>query len=136
MSKKFDLLANKFRSTCTKYKLNSIDDNECGNQLKNILTDLNESINNEINTFSGNNYELGYKRIGNKNLFFPDDIKNLKDGKLKNMITILYVFLDKKNNDGRINFILLNHIGKTTLSNQNKISLKHLRGVTQAIAQY
>mgnify|MGYP003337488087 CR=1 FL=1 len=99
MSKKFDLLANKFRSTCTKYKLNSIDDNECGNQLKNILTDLNESINNEINTFSGNNYELGYKRIGNKNLFFPDDIKNLKDGKLKNMITILYVFLDKKNND-------------------------------------
>ena len=99
MSKKFDLLANKFRSTCTKYKLNSIDDNECGNQLKNILTDLNESINNEINTFSGNDYELGYKRIGNKNLFFPDDIKNLKDGKLKNMITILYVFLDKKNND-------------------------------------
>ena len=31
-----------------------------------------------------------------------------------------------------INFILLNHIGKTTLSNQNKISLKHfLRAVSQ-----
>ena len=99
MAKKFDLLANKFRSTCTKYKLNSINENECGNQLKEILTDLNDSVNNEINTFSGNKYELGYKRMGNNNLFFPDDIKNLKGGKLKNMITILYVFLGKKNDD-------------------------------------
>lgn len=99
MAKKFDLLANKFRSTCTKYKLNSINENECGNQLKEILTDLSDSVNNEINTFSGNKYELGYKRMGNNNLFFPDDIKNLKGGKLKNMITILYVFLGKKNDD-------------------------------------
>lgn len=99
MAKKFDLLANKFRSTCTKYKLNSINENECGNQLKKILTDLSDSVNNEINTFSGNKYELGYKRMGNNNLFFPDDIKNLKGGKLKNMITILYVFLGKKNDD-------------------------------------
>ena len=43
---------------------------------------------------------------------------------------------DKKNNDGRINFILLKRIGKTTLSNQNKISLKHLKSITKTIAQY
>ena len=99
MAKKFDLLANKFRSTCTKYKLNSINENECGDKLKKILNDLNNSVNDEINTFSGNNYELGYKRIGNKNLFFPNDIKNLKDNKLKNMITILYVILGKKDDN-------------------------------------
>ena len=99
MAKKFDLLANKFRSTCTKYKLNSINENECGDKLKEILSDLNNSVSDEINTFSGNSYELGYKRLGNNNLFFPDDIKNLKGNKLKNMITILYVILGKKSDD-------------------------------------
>tara|TARA_Y100001970_G_scaffold109993_1_gene137357 strand:- start:433 stop:1545 length:1113 start_codon:yes stop_codon:yes gene_type:complete len=34
---------------------------------------------------------------------------------------------DKKNNDEKINFILLNKIGKTTLPNKNKISLNELR---------
>ena len=43
---------------------------------------------------------------------------------------------DKKNNDDKINFILLKHIGKTTLTNQNKISLKNLKKITQTIARY
>ena len=73
------------------------------------------------NIYIQNNLDYTYKKYSNKK-----EIDKLLPF-LKN---------DKKNNDGRINFILLNHIGKTTLSNQNKISLKHLRGITQAIAQY
>ena len=68
-----------------------------------------------------NNLDYTYKKYSNKK-----EIDKL----------LPFLENDKKNNDGRINFILLNHIGKTTLSNQNKISLKHLRGITQAIAQY
>ena len=41
MAKNFDILINRFRTVCTKYKLNSIDENECGNKLQTVLTDLN-----------------------------------------------------------------------------------------------
>ena len=56
----------------------------------------------------------------------------------KEEINKLLPFLknDKKNNDSKINFILLKHIGKTTLTNQNKISLKNLKNITRTIAQY
>ena len=47
-----------------------------------------------------------------------------------------YLKNDKKNNDGNINFILLKNIGKTTLPNENKMSLKKLKNISQAIAQY
>ena len=40
---------------------------------------------------------------------------------------IPYLKNDKKNNDEKINFILLNRIGKTTLPNKYKISIKELR---------
>ncbi len=43
---------------------------------------------------------------------------------------------DKKNNDDKINFILLKYVGKTTLTNQNKISLRNLKRITQIIARY
>ena len=43
---------------------------------------------------------------------------------------------DKKNNDDKINFILLKKIGKTTLPNKYKISLNNLKKISRSIAQY
>ena len=43
---------------------------------------------------------------------------------------------DKKNNDEKINFILLKKIGKTTAPNKFKISLKHIKNYSKIIAQY
>ena len=40
---------------------------------------------------------------------------------------IRYLANDKKNNDEKINFILLNKIGKTTLPNKSKISTNELK---------
>ena len=49
---------------------------------------------------------------------------------------IPYLKNDKKNNDNKINFILLKKIGKTTLPNKNKISMKNLKKLSRTIAQY
>ena len=77
---------------------------------------------NEIkNIYIKNNLDYTYKKYSNKK-----EINKLLPF-LKN---------DKKNNDDKINFILLKNVGKTTLTNQNKISLKNLKGLTQTIAQY
>ena len=43
---------------------------------------------------------------------------------------------DKKNDDDKINFILLKKIGKTTLPNKFKISLKKLKKNIKLMAQY
>ena len=47
-----------------------------------------------------------------------------------------YLKNDKKNNDDRINFILLKNIGRTALPNQNKISIKRLKKLSKTISQY
>ena len=47
-----------------------------------------------------------------------------------------YLKNDKKNDDKKINFILLKKIGKTTLPNMNKISTSELQKVSKTIAQY
>ena len=49
---------------------------------------------------------------------------------------IPYLKNDKKNNDNKINFILLKKIGKTTLPNKYKISLKNLKKLSKPISQY
>tara|TARA_A100001011_G_scaffold392728_1_gene480935 strand:+ start:1177 stop:2289 length:1113 start_codon:yes stop_codon:yes gene_type:complete len=49
---------------------------------------------------------------------------------------IPYLKNDKKNNDEKINFILLKNIGKTALPNKNKISLNKLKKFCEAISQY
>ena len=56
----------------------------------------------------------------------------------KKSIDSLSPFLqnDKKNNDDKVNFILLKNIGKTELPNKNKISLKNLKKMSKAISQY
>jgi len=43
---------------------------------------------------------------------------------------------DKKNNDDKINFILLNRIGKTALPNKSKISISNLKKMIKFISQY
>ena len=43
---------------------------------------------------------------------------------------------DKKNDDEKINFILLKNIGKTALPNKNKISIKNLKKISKLITQY
>ena len=43
---------------------------------------------------------------------------------------------DKKNDDSKINFILLKNIGKTALPNKSKISLKNLKKTIKIISQY
>lgn len=47
-----------------------------------------------------------------------------------------YLKNDKKNNDDKINFILLKNIGKTALPNKNKISIKNLKKLSKTISQY
>ena len=42
----------------------------------------------------------------------------------------------KKNNDAKINFILLKNIGKTALPNKNKLSLNYLKKISKPISQY
>ena len=49
---------------------------------------------------------------------------------------IPYLKNDKKNNDNKINFILLKKIGSTTLPNKNKISIEKLKKLSKAISQY
>ena len=56
----------------------------------------------------------------------------------KNIINKITPFLknDKKNDDERINFILLKGIGKTTEPNKNKVSLNELKKFNKNITQY
>ena len=49
---------------------------------------------------------------------------------------IPYLKNDKKNNDNKINFILLKNIGKTDLPNKNKIPVENLKKLTKVISQY
>ena len=49
---------------------------------------------------------------------------------------IPYLKNDKKNNDDKINFILLKNIGKTILPNKSKIAVKNLKKISKTISQY
>jgi len=49
---------------------------------------------------------------------------------------IPYLKNDKKNNDDKINFILLKNIGKTALPNKTKISINGLKKISKTISQY
>ena len=49
---------------------------------------------------------------------------------------IPYLKNDKKNNDDKINFILLKNIGKTALPNKSKIAIDNLKKISRTISQY
>ena len=70
--------------------------------------------------YKDNNLNYTYKKYSKLN-----SIKNL----------IPFLKNDKKNNDDKINFILLKKIGKTTLPNKYKISLNYLKKNIHSIAQ-
>ncbi len=56
---------------------------------------------------------------------------------IKNIYSLIpYLKNDKKNNDEKINFILLNKIGKTTLPNKYKISINELKKNIKIFTQY
>ena len=71
--------------------------------------------------YKENNLDYTFKKYSNKN-----EINKL----------LPYLKSDKKNNDENINFILLKNIGKTSLPDKNKLSLKSLKNISQIIAQY
>ncbi len=73
------------------------------------------------NIYSNNNLDFAYRKYSNQ--------------KTINKL-IPYLKKDKKNNDDKINFILLKNIGKTVLPNKSKISVKNLKNVSKAISQY
>tara|TARA_B100001093_G_scaffold461675_1_gene476319 strand:- start:303 stop:1415 length:1113 start_codon:yes stop_codon:yes gene_type:complete len=56
----------------------------------------------------------------------------------QNSINSLIPFLknDKKNNDDKVNFILLKKIGKTTLPNKYKITINNIKKLSKSIIQY
>ena len=61
-----------------------------------------------------------------------------KDYSSRSKINSLIPFLknDKKNNDDKINFILIKKIGKIDTPNKHKISIKSLKNISKVIAQY
>ena len=68
-----------------------------------------------------NNLSYTYKKYSNKK-------------KILNLIPFL--INDKKNNDNKINFILVKNIGQTTLPNKYKISVDTLRKISKVMVQY
>ena len=68
-----------------------------------------------------NELDFTYRKYSNQN-----SIRNL----------IPFLKNDKKNNDSKINFILLKSIGKTALPNKSKISIKNLEYTSKTISQY
>ncbi len=71
--------------------------------------------------YSNNNLDFTFKKFDNR----------------KKIDALLpYLQNDKKNEDQKINFILLSKISKTTLPNSNKISLKKLKSYSKFIVQY
>ena len=62
-------------------------------------------------------------------------LKKYKSSKAINSL-IPYLKNDKKNNDEKINFILLNRIGKTTMPNKYKISINELKKNIKHFTQY
>ena len=73
------------------------------------------------------------KQIYKKNNLNYTYIKYLKYSEIKELIP--YLKNDKKNNDDKVNFILLKKIGKTTLPNKHKISIDSLKKLSKSIAQ-
>ena len=60
-----------------------------------------------------------------------------KYSKANNIIGLIpYIKNDKKNDDDKINFILLKDIGKTMKPNSQKISISYLKKYSKIIAQY
>ena len=74
---------------------------------------------------------LDIYKVNNLNYVF----RKYKNPKEINSL-IPYLKNDKKNNDEKINFILINRIGKTSLPNKHKISIKELKRNIKHLTRY
>ena len=72
------------------------------------------------NIYIENKLDFTFKKYSNQNSIYK---------------LVPYLKNDKKNNDDKINFILLKNIGKTSLPNKSKISVKNLKKIIKAISQ-
>ena len=90
-----------------------------------IIYNLFQNLNNNGNIIS--------KKIYEKNNLAYTYNKFSKRKSIESLIP--YLKHDKKNNDSKINFILLKNIGKTTEPNKNKISTIKLKKLTDKIIQ-
>ena len=81
----------------------------------------NKILNRIKNIYDQNNLNYTYRKYLRKNSI---------------MKLIPYIKNDKKNNDEKINFILLKDIGKTSLPNKSKISVDSLKRISKTISQY
>jgi len=80
-----------------------------------------KTLNDLIEIYKNNNLTYLFKKYNN-----VKEIEKL----------VPYLKNDKKNNDEKINFILLYRIGKTTQPNKNKISIKELKRKLKFFNQY
>ena len=78
-------------------------------------------LNRILNIYSKNNLEYTFKKYKHQSSIYQ---------------LIPFLKNDKKNNDDKVNFILLKNIGKTALPNQSKISISNLKKLCKAISQY
>ena len=74
-----------------------------------------------------------------KNIYIKNNLtfaykKYSKQSSINKLIP--YLKNDKKNDDSKINFILLKTIGKTAMPNKSKIPIYSLRKLSKAISQY
>jgi 3-dehydroquinate synthetase len=74
-----------------------------------------------------------------KNIYLKNNLtytyKNYsKKGSISKLIP--YLKNDKKNNDEKVNFILINRIGKTTMPNKHKVSIIELKKYIKYLTQY
>lgn len=95
---------------------------------KKILIDLKKLLkeNNVIIKSLGSKYKNNYNNKIIKKYQKFKDINSL----------IPFLSNDKKNEDKKINFILLKNIGKTTQPGRYKISVKELKNIIKKIIQY
>ena len=93
---------------------------------------------NETEIYSENNCSAGNSstiRILNQedSFIYDENTLNYSLADLRNKTKftqlIKFMFNDKKNNDKKINFILLKHIGKTTKPGSNKMTKKQLLNI-------
>ena len=82
----------------------------------------------EIITFSDWIYEFNWDR---NNISYRSNLANNELGQVSDQIKDYF-----KNDDEKINFILLSKIGKTTQPNKYKISINELKKYSSSIAQY
>jgi len=79
-----------------------------------------KTVNEIEQIYKNNGLHYTYKKYSDKNSIYSL-IPHLKN--------------DKKNNDDKVNFILLKKIGQTTLPNKYKISINNLKDLSKPIAQ-